>query len=117
MLFRGLIASTVTMFALVILIDGSVEGGRDKAPVAIKVVMQKAMKGGLCNKVAKGEATVAEKKLLIALFTELAAAKCPKGDANDWKEKTSALLEAAKTNDTKALKKAAYCKACHDLHQ
>src|ERR1022692_1032554 len=108
MLFRALLASTVAMFALVILLDGSVEGGRDKAPVAIKVVMQRAMKGGLCNKVAKGEATEAEKKLLIALFTDLAAAKPPKGDANDWREKTTALLEAARANDTKALKKAAY---------
>ena len=102
---------------MVLVIDGNVDGAKDKDPVSIKVVMQKAMKGGLCGKVASGKASEDEKKQLIALFTDLAANKCPKGDEKDWKERTSALLAAAKADDAKALKKAADCKGCHSEHK
>lgn len=115
---RGLIAGAAAIFGLVFMLDGSVNGGGDKKdPVSIKVVMQKAMKGGLCGKVGKGTATDEEKKQLIALFTDLAANKCPKGDEADWKEKTKALLDAAKADDGKALQKAANCAACHKAHK
>jgi len=58
---RGLIAGAAAIFGLVFMLDGSVHGGKD--PVSIKVVMKKAMgKGGLCGKVAKGEASADEKK-------------------------------------------------------
>jgi hypothetical protein len=112
---RGLIAGAAAIFGLVFMLDGSVRGGKD--PVSIKVVMAKAMKGGLCGKVAKGDASPEEKKELIALFTDLAANKPPKGEEADWKEKTKALLDAAKADDGKALKKAANCAACHKAHK
>ncbi len=105
------------MFGLALVIDSQVEGGKDKEPASIKVVMQKAMKGGLCGKVASGKASDEEKAQLVALFTDLAANKCPKGDADDWKERTQALLKAAKSGDAKALKKAADCKGCHSTHK
>jgi len=114
---RGLIACAVAVFSLVVFLNSNTEGGGKKDPVAIKVVMQKAMKGGLCAKVAKGEASEDEKKELVALFTDLAANKCPKGDEEDWTKRTKALLDAAKAGDAAALKKAANCAACHKQHK
>jgi hypothetical protein len=121
MMIRGLFASAVAMFALVLVVDGTVEGGKEK-PLAIKVIMKKAHtapKGemSLLQKVTGGTADAAEKKTLIALYTDLAANKCPKGDAADWKERTQAILKAAKADDAKALKKAANCNACHTEHK
>lgn len=115
-MLRGLIVGAMCVFGLVLILDGNVEGG-DKDKVTIKVVMQKAMKGGLCKKVASGEANEAEKKELVELFTALAKNEPPKGDAASWKEKTKALLDAAKANDGAALKKAADCAACHSEHK
>ena len=46
-----------------------------------------------------------------------------KGDAESWKEKTGALVDAAKAVEegkegaTKDLKKAMDCKACHTVHK
>jgi hypothetical protein len=79
--------------------------------------MQKAMKGGLCAKVASGKASEAEQKQLVSLFEGLAKTDPPKGDAEAWKAKTKALLDAAKANDGAALKKAANCAACHKEHK
>ena len=96
---------------------------QDKAKVEIKDVMKTAMKGGLCAKVAKGEASADEKKKLVELFTALAANKPPKGDDASWKEKTTALLTAAKDAEAgkdgagAALMKAANCMACHSVHK
>ena len=84
---------------------------------SIKNVMKKCMKGGLCKKVAGGEASDEEKKLLVEMFTALAANKPPRGDADSWKAKTSALVKAATANDGAALKKAANCAACHKVHK
>ncbi len=115
LMFRGMIIAGVAVFALVLGMDSSVDAGKEKA--SIKVVMQKAMKGGLCSKVASGKASDEEKAKLVALFTDLAAAKCPKGDEASWTAKTKALLDAAKSGDGKALKKAADCKGCHSAHK
>ena len=122
MMIRGLFASAVAMFALVLVVDSTVEGGKGKEPLAIKVIMKKAHtapKGemSLLAKVTGGTADAAEKKTLIALYTDLAANKCPKGDAKDWKERTQAILNAAKDDDGKALKKAANCQGCHTEHK
>ncbi len=113
---RGLIAGAAAIFALVFMLDGAVHGGKD--PVSIKVVMKKVMgKGGLKDKFAKGEASADEKKELVSLITDLAANKPPKGEEADWKEKTKALLDAAKADDGKAFSKAANCQACHSAHK
>ena len=114
-MFRGLIIGAVAVFALVLAMDGNVDAGKDKAD--IKTVMAKAMKGGLCGKVASGKASDEEKAQLVSLFTDLAAAKCPKGDEKSWAEKTKALLDAAKAGDGAALKKAANCAGCHKAHK
>jgi hypothetical protein len=115
-MLRGLIAGGLCLFALAILLDNNVSGG-DKDKVTIKVVMQKAMKGGLCKKVVSGEANADEKKQLVEYFTALTKLTPPKGEEASWKEKTTALLDAAKKDDTAALKKAADCNACHSEHK
>jgi cytochrome c551/c552 len=47
------------------------------------------------------------------MYVALAASTPPKGDADSWKKKTTAILEAYKAGDTKALAKATNCGACH----
>jgi surface antigen len=96
----------------------------DENDEKIKAVMNEALKkGGLCQKVGSGKASEDEKKKLLELFQSLASATPPKGDAESWKTKTTALVEAAQAVlDGKAeakamLKDAANCKACHSVHR
>lgn len=51
------------------------------------------------------------------MFTSLGHNTPPKGEASDWKEKTGALVEAAKEADADKLKKATNCMAGHSLHK
>jgi hypothetical protein len=95
----------------------------DSSEETIKKVMKVAMKGGLCKSVASGKATADQKKELLTLFQDLAKATPEKGDPASWKAKTTALVSAAEANvdgtagASAQLKKAANCKACHDLHK
>jgi len=89
---------------------------------AIKEAMKICMKGGLCGKVAKGEASAEEKTKLAELLKAMAAAKPPKGSEESWKEKAGALATAAAEiadgKDSSAkLKAAANCMACHKEHK
>src|SRR5262245_29067267 len=107
-------------FGLAVLVG--VNDAQEKAKFTIKEVMAKAMnapKGekSLCAKVASGEATAAEKEQLVELFTALHANMPKKGEADSWKQRTEALLAAAKSGDGKALKAAADCAGCHKLHK
>src|SRR5947209_8686254 len=61
-----------------------------------KSVMKDAMKGGLCKAVAGGGGSVEDKKQLVTLFESLSKAKPPMGDDASWKDKTGALVTAAK---------------------
>lgn len=96
----------------------------DKEPkYAIKDVMKEAMKGGLLKKVASGDASDEEKKTLHEMLVALGKNEPKKGEAESWKELTTALAKAGKAavdGDEKAgemLTKAATCKACHDKHK
>ncbi len=88
-----------------------------------KAVMKKCMKGGLCKKVVMGQGTADDKAALLAAFTAMAAEKAPKGDAESWKAKTTALVKAAQlavdgdAGAGAALKNAANCAACHKAHK
>lgn len=86
-------------------------------------IMKKGFKGGLVAKVAKGDASEEDQKLVIEMLESLAKNPPHKGSEESWKEKTSALLAAAKGtvegkegSDAK-LKKTMNCKACHDEHK
>lgn len=118
------VVSVVLALAFVAGLGFAVRG--DDAPKhTTKEVMGKAMKGknSLTNKVAGGKATDEEKKLLVELFTAMAANKPPKGDEESWKKLTGDLLTAAKDaaegkeGAGANLKKAANCGACHEKHK
>ena len=95
----------------------------EKTKATIKEVMQICMKGGLCKKVAGGEASAEEKKKLAGLFAALHENKPPKGDQADWDTRTKALVDAAnevlagKEGGADKLKKAADCMGCHSMHK
>jgi hypothetical protein len=114
---KALVAGVFATVAFVLVLAGSPVDGQEKPKYKIAEVMAKAMKGGLCGKVAKGEASAEEKETLIELFTALHANTPPKGAEDSWKMKTKALLDAAKAGDGAALKKAANCAACHKEHK
>jgi hypothetical protein len=119
-----IVASMIVVFGWAMLSLNS--GAQDKAKHSIKDVMKACMaKGGpgLCGKVAGGTASEEEKKMFVEYVTALAANKPPKGEDASWKEKTSALLAAAKdcaagkAGATDALKAAANCMGCHSAHK
>jgi Na+-translocating ferredoxin:NAD+ oxidoreductase RnfG subunit len=90
----------------------------DKPKYTIKEVMKNVMaKGKLKDKFVDGKATDAEKKELVEYLTALGQNKPPKGDDASWKEKTGALLAAAKDGSADKLKDAANCAGCHNAHK
>lgn len=107
-------ASALALLAVVLMLGSTSVGGEK---VTIKEIMTKAMKGGLVTKVASGKASDEEKKELVRLFDYLHKNTPPKGEEASWKEKTNALLDAAKKGDGKALKAAANCAGCHKVHK
>ena len=120
---KMLVASLVVAFGwLVLSLTGDAQEAA-KPKHTIKEVMKTAHKGGLMKKVAKGEASADEKKQLVELYESLAANKPPKGDDASWKEKTAALIAAAKDcaagkdGAGEALTRAANCMACHSVHK
>jgi hypothetical protein len=86
----------------------------------IKEVMKAAhAKGKLRDKVANGMANDEEKKQLVEYYEALSKNKPPKGDETSWKEKTAALLKAAKdaqAGNVDALKMV-NCQGCHQAHK
>jgi hypothetical protein len=116
-----LVASVVLVFGWTAL--SLTSGAQDQKKTTIKEVMQICMKGGLCKKVAKGEASEEEKKKLAGLFAALHENKPPKGEQGSWDAKTKALVDAAndvlagKAGAGDALGKAANCMACHSAHK
>ena len=111
------------LVASIILALGWFAVGVAQEKASIKEVMKIAMKGGLCAKVAKGEATEEEKKKLAGLFAALHENAPPKGEKASWDEKTKALVDAAndvlagKEGSGAALQKAANCMGCHSQHK
>lgn len=113
--------------AVVLLVFGFAYGpskaADDKPEYTIKEVMKEAHKGGLLKKVASGQGSKADAERLLVLYKALAANKPPKGPEESWKEKTTALVEAAQAavdgdSDAAAkLKKASNCAACHKVHK
>jgi len=110
------------LFTFAAIVWSTPSGAADEA-ITIGQVMKDAMKGGLCKKVVEGQADKAQKEQLLAMFKGLAAAEPPAGDEASWKSKTGALVTAAqaavdgKGDASDLLKKAANCKACHDVHK
>jgi hypothetical protein len=120
---RKLIVAGVVLAFAWVAVSLVVAEEKEEKKASIKEVMKVCMKGGLCAKVAKGEASEEEKKKLAGLFAALHEAKPPKGEAESWDAKTKALVDAA--NDVLAgkegagdkLKAAANCMECHKAHK
>lgn len=117
-------AFVLASLSIVLISSGdNLAGDKEKPKYKITEVMQKAMKGGLCGKVASGKASDDEKKELAAFFVALHNNTPPKGDADSWKAKTKALVDAATgvlkgdEGAAAALKKAANCAGCHSVHK
>ena len=89
----------------------------DEPKYTIKQVMKEAMKGGLCDKVAKGEGSKEDKEKLVEMFTAMGQNTPPKGDKGDWDKLCAKLVadaKAAQKAEGKSAIKSANCKACHD---
>jgi hypothetical protein len=102
--------------------DGNDKDGEIAAPKNIKEVMRFTMTKGLCQKVIKKSASPEEQKQLVELFKAMAAMTPPLGEAESWKSKSNALIDAAKEvaegkPSHAALAKAANCAACHKDHR
>lgn len=102
-----------------------VQGADDDKPKhtikdAMKLVFKK---NALKDKAIAGEASDDEKKELVAILSDMAKQKPPKGSEESWKKNTDALVEAAqgvaegKEGAAEALKKAASCAGCHKEHK
>ena len=98
--------------------SGVAQEGQPK--YTIKDVMKNAhAKGKLRDKVAGGMASDEEKRQLVEYYEALAANKPPRGDEASWKEKTAALVKAAKdaqAGNHEALK-TVNCMGCHQAHK
>lgn len=100
-------------------------GADDNPKFSIEEVMEKAhdKESGLLGKVTGGKASDTEKKELLELYTALSKNKPPKGPEQSWKDKTTALVTAAKSvaegkkDAVRQLTTAANCKACHMAHR
>ena len=116
MWIRSMYAGTMAFAALILLMSGTAEAQKDgkEKEWTVKEIMAKSHGGkdALRTKVMKGNASNDEKKQLIDLYTALVALKAPKGDENDWKERTKKVVELVKTGDPADLK-AIDCKGCH----
>jgi hypothetical protein len=114
---KYLFASTIALVAMVVLV--SAQAAQDAPKYTTKDVMKKAMNGkdSLLAKVKSGKASDDEKKTLVDMFTALHENTPKKGDPENWKKMTDALIAAAKSADPKALNAAANCAACHKEHK
>lgn len=96
---------------------------QDEGKYTIKDVMKKAHKDGLLKKVLGGNAGEVEKKDLLKLYQALRENEPPQGDAEAWKTRCDAIVEAAqgvvdgKESAAASLKKATDCEACHKEHK
>jgi hypothetical protein len=119
-----LVAGVVLAFGWLALTVVTTAEEAAKPKYTIKQVMKAGhAKGALKDKVAEGKATDEEKVALIAYYEALAANKPKKGSDESWKEKTTALVAAAKEaaegkeGAGEKLKTASNCAACHKEHK
>jgi hypothetical protein len=97
----------------------------DKPKHTIKEVMKIAHnpKTSLAKKVISGSASDDEKKELVALYVDLGKNTPKKGTPEAWKDKTDAVVQAAKDVEAgkpgaaAALQKAINCANCHKEHK
>jgi hypothetical protein len=107
------------------LVGVAVAAEKKPAKHEISKIMKEGHKGdnALVQKVLKGTANDADKKLLLEYYQAMADWTPSKGSAQSWKTKTTALVKAAEgvvagdKQSTAALKSAVNCKSCHTAHK
>jgi len=116
---------TVACVALAVSLVGVAAMSADDPP-PIKEIMKKAHTPpgkSLLSKVTSGKASDEEKKQLVELYEALGKNKPPKGDEEEWKKRTDAMIAAAKDVAEGAkgapakLGKTVNCGACHKAHR
>jgi len=123
---RTMLRWSMPALALVaVVVWGAFLTAADKPKYTIEEIMEQAHDedNGLYKKVLEDKASKEEKAKLLELYTILGQNKPKKGDVKSWKEKTAAMIDAAKDlvadkKDAKdRLMKAVNCIACHKLHK
>jgi hypothetical protein len=123
---KVMVLGTAALTLLVVAGSGAFRAAdTDKPKYTIEEIMEKAhdKDSGILPKVMKGNGSKDDKQTLVELYTELGKNKPPKGEAKSWKDKTDALLAAAKSvaadekESLPKLKKASACMDCHKLHK
>ena len=95
-----------------------VEGG-----FSIAQVMQMAHENKLYRELYSVPADPAVVERLLTLYEKLPSQTPPKGDAEDWKERATSLVDAVKTiaggdeAGVSAYKKSINCNSCHNRHR
>lgn len=97
----------------------------DAPKYTVQEVMQALHKGevNVGKTVLQGQGTPQDLKKLVEYYTSLPQQKPPQGDEEEWKERTTRLLTAAKNLEAgkpgaaEEYKTAANCKACHSKHK
>lgn len=96
-----------------------------KSAASIKDVMKEKFKGDTSEikKATKGELSKEQVASLLTAVKSMAGQKPKKGEEASWKEKCDALvsavekLEKGEAGAGDAVKAAANCKSCHDVHK
>ncbi len=117
--------ATMTILAAASVIAQDLADRKDPGKMTIAEIMVETNKKPyqLLRSVADGKATVYDKDRLVKLYKSMAAQQPPKGDLDDWKERTALLIDAAEKaqkgapDAKKLLTKAANCTACHKEHK
>src|SRR5262245_4961887 len=112
--------------AAVAVARNSTDDKKADKPKKIAEIMEEAHKGGrdsLRNKVVGGKGEKKDAEKLLALYVDLGKNEPPKGDKQDWKKRTDAIVAAAKDvvadkeGSKGALGKATTCATCHEAHR
>lgn len=106
-------------------VTASAAHATEKPKYTIKEVMKALHKGdeSLGKKVGKGEGTKEDFKKMVDYYASLPLQTPSKGDAGEWKQRATKLLESAKAleagkpNALADFKAAVNCKACHSAHK
>ena len=120
---HGLLWSLGGLVLAIVVVAGQTFAADEKPKYTIKEVMKEHKKGALRDKVLEGKASKEEKTKLVDLYKALGANKPPKGDEDNWKKLTKAIVKAAedvvadKEGGIDALKKALDCTTCHKDHK
>jgi hypothetical protein len=124
---RCLVVGVCTTLAVcLVLASSDLAAQKEKPKLTIKQVMVQAHKGeekSLMRKVAAGTATRDDQAKLVALYVALSLNAPPRGSADDWKVRTTKLVDLAKKAEqgdevaAQALVKAAACGTCHAKHK